>query len=35
MMQCIKQYEGKPVLEIDRKFSIETGDVATFDESIF
>jgi hypothetical protein len=35
IMQCIKQYEGKPVLEIDRKFSVETGDVATFDESIF
>jgi hypothetical protein len=35
MMQCIKQYEGKPVLDIDRKFSIETGDIATFDEPIF
>jgi hypothetical protein len=35
IMQCIKQYEGKPVLEIDRKFSDDTGNIATFDESIF
>lgn len=35
IMQCIKQYEGKPILEIDRKFSIETGQIATLDEPIF
>jgi glycerol-3-phosphate cytidylyltransferase-like family protein len=35
IMQCIKQYEGKPILEVDRKFAIESGQVATFDEPIF
>ncbi|CAF0912279.1 unnamed protein product [Adineta steineri] len=35
LMQCIKQYEGKPILEIDRKITVETGQVATLDESIF
>ena len=35
IMQCIKQYQGKPVLEVDRKFLTESGRVATLDESIF
>jgi hypothetical protein len=35
IMQCIKQYEGKPILEVDRKFLTESGRVATLDESIF
>ena len=35
IMQCIKQYEGQPILEIDRKFSIDSDQVATFDEPIF
>jgi hypothetical protein len=35
LMQCIKQYESKPILEIDRKFSTESSHVATLDESIF
>jgi hypothetical protein len=35
IMQCIKQYEGKPILDMDRKFLTETGHVATLDESIF
>ena len=35
LMQCIKQYEGKPIVEADRKFMAETRFVATFDSSIF
>ncbi|CAM4919538.1 unnamed protein product [Rotaria socialis] len=35
IMQCIKQYEGKAILEVDRKFMAETSFVATFDKSIF
>lgn len=35
IMQCIKQYEGKTITELDRKFTTESGHVATFDESIF
>lgn len=35
LMQCIKKYEGKQILEADRKFMAEVDHVATFDESIF
>jgi hypothetical protein len=35
LMQCIKQYEGRAILEPDRKFMAETSYVATFDEPIF
>lgn len=35
LMQCIKQYEQKPMTEIDRKFMTESGHLATFDEAIF
>ncbi|UJR06862.1 hypothetical protein I4U23_011151 [Adineta vaga] len=35
IMQCIKQYEDKPILEIDRKFAVESGHIATLDEPIF
>ncbi|CAF2797752.1 unnamed protein product [Rotaria sp. Silwood2] len=34
-MQCVKKYEDKPITEIDRKFTIESGHVATLDVSIF
>ncbi|CAF1630744.1 unnamed protein product [Rotaria magnacalcarata] len=35
IVQCIKQYEGKAILEVDRKFMAERNYVATFDKSIF
>ena len=35
IMQCIKCYEGKPILELDRKFTVETGQTATLDEPMF
>ena len=35
VMQCIKYYEGKPIVELDRKFLMETGQSATMDEPIF
>jgi len=35
IMQAIKFYEYKPIIELDRKFIDESGYVATFDKSIF
>jgi hypothetical protein len=35
IMRCVKQYEGKPILDVDHKFLTKSGRVATLDESIF
>ena len=35
IQQCIKQYQGKTITEMDRKFTTESGHIATFDEPIF
>ena len=34
LMQCIKKYENKEIIDIDRKF-LDEGYVATYDSSIF
>lgn len=35
IMQVIKFYESKPMIELDRKFADVSGYIATFDKSIF
>jgi hypothetical protein len=35
IVQCIKYYENKPIMDIDRKFTDDMNMVATYDKSIF